>query len=111
MKSKKGLIYTVIARNRTILVEETNRSSQMIHSGNFIQIVHILLPKLPTEGNHVYYYDKYENRRDMKDRNYSISILNTNQIMIIALSHKSMDLHIIYVYFISILHNSLFYMK
>ena len=99
MKSKKGLIYTVIARNRTILVEETNRSSQMIHSGNFIQIVHILLPKLPTEGNYVYYYDKYENRRDMKDRNYSISILNTNQIMILALSHKSMDLHIVYVYF------------
>ena len=99
MKSKKGLIYTVIARNRTILVEETNRSSQMIHSGNFIQIVHILLPKLPTKGNHVYYYDKYENRRDMKDRNYSISILNTNQIMILALSHKSMDLHIVYVYF------------
>ena len=99
MKSKKGLICTVIARNRTILVEETNRSSQMIHSGNFIQIVHILLPKLPTEGNHVYYYDKYENRRDMNNRNYSISILNTNQIMIIALSHKSMALHIVYVYF------------
>lgn len=60
MKGKKGLIYIAIARNNVILVEEANRSPQLIHSGNYSQVIHLLLPKLPTEGNHYYNYDKYK---------------------------------------------------
>ncbi|KNB41670.1 hypothetical protein JH06_5059 [Blastocystis sp. subtype 4] len=49
-KAPKSIIYTTIARQGTVLVEEVNRSPQFVHSGNFMQVTHILLPKLPTEG-------------------------------------------------------------
>lgn len=58
MKTQKGIIYATVARQRTVLVEEVNRSPQFVHSGNFMQVMHILLPKLPTDGNHTFHYDK-----------------------------------------------------
>ena len=47
MKATKGILYSVIARSGTILVEEVNRNPHVAHSGNYMQVVHILIPKLP----------------------------------------------------------------
>lgn len=59
MKATKGILYSVIARSGTILVEEVNRNPHVAHSGNYMQVVHILIPKLPKDGNHTYQYDKW----------------------------------------------------
>ena len=58
MKGKGGLIYTAVARDRVILVEEANRTPQLTHSGNYQQVIHILLPKFPDQESHCYQYDK-----------------------------------------------------
>ena len=62
MKATKGILYSVIARSGTILVEEVNRNPHVAHSGNYMQVVHILIPKLPKDGNHTYQYDKWVTR-------------------------------------------------
>lgn len=59
MKNNKGIIYAVVARNNVVLVEQVNRSPQITHSGNFVQVIHILLTKLPRGGNYNYHYDRY----------------------------------------------------
>lgn len=59
MKATKGILYTVIARFGIILVEEVNRNPHVTHTGNYTQVVHILIPKLPKNGNHTYQYDKW----------------------------------------------------
>ncbi len=58
MKRAQGILYSVVARAGTILVEEANRHPHVAHSGNYMQVVHILIPKLPKEGNHTFHYDK-----------------------------------------------------
>ncbi|KAK8790368.1 hypothetical protein WA171_001894 [Blastocystis sp. BT1] len=87
-KAPKSIIYTTIARQGTVLVEEVNRSPQFVHSGNFMQVTHILLPKLPTEGSHTYHYDK----------SFDISVMNKNHIMYIAVSHRAVPLRTVFSY-------------
>ena len=54
-----GIVYTTIARDGEVLVEQINRSPQFTHNGNFMQVIHILLPKLPKEGKSTFHYDKF----------------------------------------------------
>lgn len=58
MKNNKGIIYSVVARDNVVLVEQVNRSPQITHSGNFVQVIHILITKIPRGGNYNYHYDK-----------------------------------------------------
>ena len=55
----EGIVYTTIAREGIVLVEQINRSPQFTHTGNFMQVVHILLPKLPKEGRMTFHYDRF----------------------------------------------------
>ena len=55
----EGIVYTTIAREGVVLVEQINRSPQFTHTGNFMQVVHILLPKLPKEGRMTFHYDRF----------------------------------------------------
>ena len=97
-KAPKSIIYTTIARQGTVLVEEVNRSPQFVHSGNFMQVTHILLPKLPTEGSHTYHYDKYPMLHWIMGRSFDISVMNKNHIMYIAVSHRAVPLRTVFSY-------------
>ena len=97
-KAPKSIIYTTIAGQGTVLVEEVNRSPQFVHSGNFMQVTHILLPKLPTEGSHTYHYDKYPMLHGIMGRSFDISVMNKNHIMYIAVSHRAVPLRTVFSY-------------
>ena len=56
-----GIVYTTIAHDGEVLVEQINRSPQFAHNGNFMQVIHILLPKLPKEGRSTFHYDRFGN--------------------------------------------------
>ena len=97
-KAPKSIIYTTIARQGTVLVEEVNRSPQFVHSGNFMQVTHILLPKLPSEGSHTYHYDKLSMLIEIMCRSFDISVMNKNHIMYIAVSHRAVPLRTVFSY-------------
>ena len=97
-KAPKSIIYTTIARQGTVLVEEVNRSPQFVHSGNFMQVTHILLPKLPSEGSHTYHYDKWSMLIEIMCRSFDISVMNKNHIMYIAVSHRAVPLRTVFSY-------------
>ena len=97
-KAAKSIIYTTIARQGTVLVEEVNRSPQFVHSGNFMQVTHILLPKLPSEGSHTYHYDKYLMLFGIMCRSFDISVMNKNHIMYTAVSHRAVPLRTVFSY-------------
>lgn len=97
MKNSKGIIYAVVARNNVVLVEQVNRSPQITHSGNFVQVIHILITKLPRGGNYNYHYDRYCCKQRINFREFDVSVYHREQLTYIALSHRQVPLRTVFV--------------
>ena len=94
-----GIVYTTIARDGEVLVEQINRSPQFAHSGNFMQVIHILLPKLPKEGRNTFHYDRLViHCWVLICRTFDISVMNNGSIMFIAMSYNSVSIPLVFQY-------------